>query len=176
MHHILKYAASSFDDWALDPIPISSEKFLAMNVRIRNKYTVNFIDSLQFLGASLSKLTKNMLTLPLSETVFGNSMVKSKGIFPYDMAISVEALESIVELPPNWDSEHISTEDYTHAQSVWREYNCQNLRDYMMVYLRLDVYLLADIFEAFRKKSMADDDLEPLCFYGIPGKYIINKQ
>ena len=41
--------------------------------------------------------------------------------------------------------------------------------DYMMHYLKLDVFLLADVFECFRKKSFDDDGLEPLCFYGVPG-------
>jgi len=41
--------------------------------------------------------------------------------------------------------------------------------DYMLQYLKLDVFLLADVFECFRKKSLSDDGLEPLCFYGVPG-------
>ena len=41
--------------------------------------------------------------------------------------------------------------------------------DYMLVYMKLDVFLLADVFQQFRKKSLQHNGLEPLNFFGIPG-------
>ena len=36
-------------------------------------------------------------------------------------------------------------------------------------YLRLDVYLLADIFETFRKMALDQDGLDPANYLGLPG-------
>jgi len=38
-----------------------------------------------------------------------------------------------------------------------------------MVYLKVDVFLLADVFETFRKTAMQEDELDPANFFGIPG-------
>ena len=46
---------------------------------------------------------------------------------------------------------------------------CRTLLDYMMIYLKLDVTLLADVFQQFRLKSIEHNRLEPLRFFGVPG-------
>jgi len=37
------------------------------------------------------------------------------------------------------------------------------------MYLKVDVYLLTDVFETFRKTAMQEDELDPANFFGIPG-------
>ena len=39
----------------------------------------------------------------------------------------------------------------------------------MLIYLKLDVCLLADVFQQFREKSIKFNRLEPLNFFGNPG-------
>ena len=63
----------------------------------------------------------------------------------------------------------INEQDYQKALEMWSITGCKNLLDYMLVYLKLDVFLLADFFQQFRAKSLAHNNLEPLTFFGIPG-------
>ena len=44
----------------------------------------------------------------------------------------------------------ISKYDYEHAQKVWRAFNSKDLGKYHDLYLKTDVILLANMFEAFR--------------------------
>jgi len=55
----------------------------------------------------------------------------------------------------------ISDEDYEHAQTVWKEFECKTIRDYHDLYNVSDVLLLADIFENFRDVCMDNYKLDP---------------
>ena len=65
-------------------------------------------------------------------------------------------------------NEHITDEEYAHAQRAWKEFNCLTLREYSKYYLHLDIYLLADVFEEFRRVSKAEDELDPVHFISLP--------
>ena len=172
LHHILKYALADFKDWELSVIPQSMEKFMTLSMYSKNikNLPIKFLDSLQFLSASLAKIVEGLDSFPYTDIAFNKNqnMIRRKGLFPYDAAVSLEALKTITELPAKW-SDDILDDDYANALAVWNTYKCKSLLDYMLVYLKLDVYLLADSFEAFRTKSMAEDGLEPLSFLSIPG-------
>ena len=62
----------------------------------------------------------------------------------------------------------ISEEDYQHAQRVWKEFGIHNLGDYHDLYLRTDVVLLANVFEAFRDTCLKHYKLDPAHFYTSP--------
>ena len=63
----------------------------------------------------------------------------------------------------------VSNQDYEHARRVWRESGINNLGEYHDLYLRTDVILLANVFEAFRKVCLDNYGLDPAHFYMVPG-------
>ena len=169
LHHILKYGVSKFPKWELSCIPISSEKFLSLIVHLK-KMTIRFIDSYQFLNESLAEVVKTLNNnLPITRAEFNNNglVMSSKGIFPYNFATSLQVLQTTTQLPPIWSD--VSESDYNEAQNIWTQMGCRTLLDYMMIYLKLDVTLLADVFQQFRLKSIEHNRLEPLRFFGVPG-------
>jgi hypothetical protein len=67
------------------------------------------------------------------------------------------------------ESVPVTQQDHEVAQEIWNLWSCNSLKDYMMKYMMLDVYLLADVFETFRKTALNEDGLDPAHFYSIPG-------
>ena len=63
----------------------------------------------------------------------------------------------------------ISSDDYQHAQRVWKEFRIHNLGDYHDLYLRTNVVLLANVYEAFRDTCLKHYSLDPAHFYTSPG-------
>ena len=166
LHHILKYALGEFKSWGISCISQSTEKFLTLTAYIKKK-TVKFIDSYQFLNRSLADLGDILPFHPLSDQVFDTPLIKGKVLFPYNLVTSLDVLLTTTRLPVIWPG--VTEEEYAVALNVWNHFNCRCLLDYMMIYLKVDVFLLADIFQAFRIQSLNEDCLEPLAFVGIPG-------
>ena len=181
MHHILKHAIAGFKTWSLNCIAQSSQKLTSLSVYIKNAVSLRFIDSLLFLNTSLSKLAQNLTT-----TSHLNSMSTlpdyirasaSKGIFPYSYVDSFNRLEEQKpSLPPINEffdfltqKVNISQDEYDLATRVYKDCKCTCLKDYMMLYMELDIHLLADVFESFRAAAISEDSLDPLNFYTIPG-------
>ena len=62
-----------------------------------------------------------------------------------------------------------SDQDYEHARRVWNEFGINNLGEYHDLYLKTDVILLANVFEAFKKVCLDNYGLDPAHFYMAPG-------
>ena len=63
----------------------------------------------------------------------------------------------------------VSETDYEHARKVWREFGINNMREYHDLYLKTDVILLANVFEAFRNVCLNNYGLDPAHFYTATG-------
>jgi len=157
----------------LKALPINNQKFRTLEVN-----NLLFIDSCAFLSDALSKLTD---TLKASNHEFGilsqweknpqrRELLTRKGIYPYSFATSLKRLNQTECLP---DIEHFysdlaqeecSVEDYSYAQSMFKEFECKNMMDYTLLYLRTDVYLLAEAVMNLR--SMVYDEFKlDICNY-----------
>ena len=60
--------------------------------------------------------------------------------------------------------EHITDEEYAHAQKVWDAFKIKNVGEYHDLYVQSDTALLADVFENVRDKCLEIDKLDPAHF------------
>lgn len=63
---------------------------------------------------------------------------------------------------------HITDEEYAFAQTVWNTFNCKTLGEYFDLYLRIDVLILADVFENFRNVCLENYKLDPAHYLTVP--------
>ena len=143
-------------------------------------FNVAFLDSFQFMSSSLASLVNNLDSLPFTEMLkrdypnLTNETIKRKGVFPYSYFDSLSKLQES-SLPSreaflnDLTGESCSEEDYRFAQRAWQEFGCQCFGDYLLIYLKLDVLLLACVFEKFRQKTLEQDGLDPIHFVSLPG-------
>ena len=96
-----------------------------------------------------------------------------RGVFPYDYLTSAVVLDE-TQLPAKASfyntlkKTHISDEEYNHAQNVWRVGNCKTIRDYMTIYVTVDVLLLAEVYMSFRNTVFESYKLDPAYFISTP--------
>ena len=158
----------------INAIPNNMEKYMAF--MLGNHLT--FIDSFQFMSSSLEKLVSNLPKEALkytSKTFKGEKLdlMSQKGVYPYDFMDSFDKFNE--KLPPKEEfysrlnDEHLSDEDYKHAQNVWNTFNLQNMGEYHDIYLKSDILLLADVFENFRKTCLEYYKLDPCHYFTSPG-------
>ena len=62
----------------------------------------------------------------------------------------------------------VSEEDVLHANKVWNMFRCKNFGDYLSLYLKTDVILLADVFEKCRRLFDQVYGLDPCHYYTAP--------
>ena len=158
----------------INAIPNNMEKYMAF--MLGNHLT--FIDSFQFMSSSLEKLVSNLPKESLkytSKSFKGEKLdlMVRKGVYPYDYMDSFEKFNH--KLPSKEDfysilnDQHISNEDYEHAQNVWNKFSLKNMGDYHNLYLKSDILLLADVFENFRNTCLEYYKLDPCHYFTSPG-------
>ena len=164
------------DEVKLKVIATNSEKYISFKLG-----NLVFKDSLQFLSSSLDGLVKNVPECELIHTEglarqvgVDLALLRRKGVYPYQWVDS-EAKFASQALPPieafhsDLTDEACSPDDYEHARSVWAAAGCQNFGEYHDIYLRLDVALLTDVFESFRRSAHKTYGLDPAHYYTLPG-------
>ena len=98
-----------------------------------------------------------------------------KGIYPYEYVTTDGDKFKEMKLPPReafyskLNMSGVGNKDYEHANRVWKEFGLKDLGEYHDLYLKTDVILLANVFEAFRKVCLKNYGLDPAHFYTAPG-------
>ena len=158
---------------------VKNEEGETVEKEIKVTHTIRFIDSFKFMAASLDSLVNNLPKddfINLGSHYSGDkfNLLTKKGVYPYEYMDSLEKLEE-TELPPKEAfysrlyNEDISDEDYAHAKKVWETFNMKTLRDYHELYNKVDVLLLADVFENFRDICIENYKLDPAHYFTAPG-------
>ena len=110
----------------INAIPNSMEKYMAFMLGNH----LNFIDSFQFMSWSLDKLVSNLPKEAFKytpEEFKGKklSQMSQKGVYPYNFMDSFEKFDQ-TELPTReqfysiLNDEHITNDEYNHAEKVWK--------------------------------------------------------
>ena len=102
------------------------------------------------------------------------ALLLRKGVYPYEYMdrrerFKEESLPDKEHFNSELNKEHITDEDYAHAQIVWDTFNIKNLGKYHDLYVQSDTALLSDVFENFRDKCIEIYDLYPADILTAPG-------
>lgn len=153
----------------------STEKFSSIEVGKSivkegfSKIPLRFLDSMNFLTGSLEGNFKTT-----SKRVYSKQVgITGKGIFPYTYINSLERLNE-EQLPSknfffnDLKGKELSDEDYQIALDDFQ--GCNNIKEYMMKYMKADVAMLADIMVEFRQMIIDKfDSIDPFYSYTLPG-------
>ena len=172
--HLLMQAISKVEG-RVSCILNNTEKYISFSLG-----HLRFIDSAQFLLASLDKLVAAnppeafQITAQSEPTRERRELLMRKGVYPYEYMDTWDRFTEPKLLPKEafysrLSDAHISDEDYTHAQKVWATFGCKTLGDYSDLYCRMDVLLLVDVFETFRKMYLRQYGLDLAHYYTSPG-------
>ena len=174
--HLIMSAIGTADK-KITCIPNNMEKYVSFSLGC-----MDFIDSFQFMSASLEKLICNLLKegqdkFPHMSTHFGVDnigLLLRKQVYPYDYFDGPEKFAETT-LPPkeafksSLTNENIPETDYHHAQQVWQSFKIQTLGEYSDLYVLSDTLALADVFDNFRNLCLNAYGLDAAHFYTAPG-------
>ena len=145
-------------------------------------FRLRFIDSYRFMGTKLDRLVKNLAEpcKKLSDNILkqrfyntyqlcdGNmekfKLLLRKGVYPYEYMDSWEEFKLSVPLDKKHyyselNDSNINDTDIKHVKNIRSTLNINNLGEYHDLYVQSDTTLLADVFENFRNKCLAVDNL-----------------
>ena len=173
--------AKNKEDYISFSIKVPVDSYIDKNGEEKDKLIeLRFIASFKFMSSSLDSLTKNLVRG--GKKLFGfedyselqYNLLTRKGVYPYEYVNSWDRFNE-TQLPPidvfysNLNMSLINEENYQHAQPVWKEFGIHSLGDYHNLYLRTDVILLANMYEAFRDTCLKHYKLNLAHFYTSPG-------
>ena len=179
--HLIVPAFTQFKGMVMQVIGQGLEKYMSLTW----DSTIVFKDSLQFLGGSLEALVECLLKSgkdkfhALNEAFRdetddeGMDKLLRKGVYPYDYMNNEDRFKE-QKLPERaaFFSRLTNTEcseaNYKHAEDIWEKFKCKTMRDYHDLYLKMDVLLLADVFESFRSATLSTLGLDPAYYVSGP--------
>ena len=157
---ILKSICDLFkNNVTLNVIGNSCESFKMIDYKFKKrKYSLKLLDMCNFIKGSLNDLSENLNNKNkiVTREYFKDNfeLMKYKVCFPYEFITKENIYDK--ELPPieNFYSslklDNISEEDYDKTLEIYEKLNCNNIKKYLDIYLKLDICLQSDIFNVFR--------------------------
>ena len=147
------------DEITLKTIGNSCESFKMIDFKFKNmKYSFKLLDISNFIKGSLSGLSKNLLDKDkiITKKHFPDNfeLLKQKTAFPYEWLTKENIYDK--ELPPinkfhsSLKLRDIEKEEYDKTLEIYKKLKCKNVKDYLEIYMRLDIALQSDIFNSFR--------------------------
>ena len=145
------------DEITLNCIGNSCESFKMIDFKLKNmKYSFKLLDISNFIKGSLSKLSENLLDKDkiITKKHFPNNfeLLKQKTAFPYEWLTkeNIYELPSIDKFYSTLKLQNISQKEYDKTLEIYKKLKCKNVKDYLEIYMKLDICLQADIFNTFR--------------------------
>ena len=158
---ILKSICNLFkNNVTLNVIGNSCESFKMIDFKFKKiKYSLKLLDMCNFIKGSLSDLSKNLNdeNKIITKEHFKDNfeLLNEKVCFPYEFItkenIYNENLSPIENFYSSLKLDGISEKDYNKTLEIYKKLNCKNIKQYLDIYLKLDISLQADIFNVFRK-------------------------
>ena len=148
------------DEITLKCLGNNCESFKMIHFKFKNmKYSFKLLDICNFIKGSLLKLSDKLLDenkLVTKKHFFDNfNLLKTKISFPYEFLTKEnmfdKELPSIDKFYSSLKLKHISREEYEKTLEIYKKLKCKNIKEFLEIYLKLDVCLQSDVFNTFRK-------------------------
>ncbi|XP_039291035.1 uncharacterized protein LOC120352821 [Nilaparvata lugens] len=170
MHFILKSLGNYRKK--ISTIAKSSEKIMTMTLN----NTLRFIDSLNSLHSSLDKLVAINPEFKLLQQHYPPNkidLLRKQQLYPYEYMNNFQKfletkLPTIDKFYSSIGDKNATVEWYDHAKTVWEVFKIENLAQFHDFYLKIDILLLADVFENFRKMFMNTYNMDVAHCYSLP--------
>ena len=106
--------------------------------------------------------------------VVTSCFLSRKGVYSYDYVDCMKqfderSLNPKEALDSKLTGEGLTDENYQHAQTVWKVFNVESMKDYQNLYNLSDVLLLADFFENFSNLCMNHHGLNSSWYFSASG-------
>ena len=156
-------------------IPKSMENYVSVQVGC-----LKFLDSYRFLSSSLQKLITSLNDFPYMQNEgLTDDLFKKKLAYPYEK-FNLNNLRKATHEPLNlnltkedyWSTLNQSypcEDDIKRTQQLIDTYNITTAQELTMLYLKMDVLQLTDVFENFVETSTLMYGINPLYSYSLPG-------
>ena len=156
-------------------IPKSTESYVSVHVGC-----LRFLDSYRFLSSGLDKLVKSLDNFPFldsnnfKEKSLEDDLLKKKLAYP-DEYLSLSKFQEVLNLLKKenfWSTlkqAYPSDGEINRTLQIVEKYDIKNGQVITMLYLKMDVLQLADVFENFVEKSTLTYGINQLYSYSAPG-------
>ena len=107
---------------------------------IKSNYSLRVIDSYNLIMGSLNNLSSNL-----------NNKYKYEAKMEFKDNLNNKKLPEIKDFYSSLKLESITKKEYNQTKKIYDKLEFKNIKEYLDTYLKLDITLLCDIFENFRK-------------------------